>query len=76
MTKRLSRHGNSLALVIDRGILDILDIDEKTPLTISTNGRTLLVSPAKDAGFEAQFRRSLRKSHKRYGKVYRRLAGK
>ncbi|MGD9726854.1 MAG: hypothetical protein AB7G68_03120 [Nitrospiraceae bacterium] len=26
MIKKLTKHGNSLALVIDRGILDLLDI--------------------------------------------------
>ena len=42
MTKKLSKHGNSLALVIDRSILDLLDIDEQTPLQISTDGRALV----------------------------------
>jgi antitoxin component of MazEF toxin-antitoxin module len=28
MTKKLSKHGNSLALVIDRSILELLGIDE------------------------------------------------
>ena len=38
MIKKLSKHGNSLALVIDRSILDLLGIDEKTSLEISTDG--------------------------------------
>ena len=29
MIKKLTKHGNSLALVIDRGVLDLLDIDEE-----------------------------------------------
>jgi hypothetical protein len=36
MTKKLSKHSNSLALVIDRPILEILGIDEQTPLQISS----------------------------------------
>ena len=39
LTKKLSKHGNSLALVIDRSILDLLGIDERTTLDISTDGR-------------------------------------
>ena len=50
MTKHLSKHGNSLALVIDRGILEMLDIDEKTTLSVSTDGKTLFVSKRQDAG--------------------------
>ncbi len=33
--KHLARQGNSLALIIDRPILDLADITEKTPLTIA-----------------------------------------
>ncbi len=39
MIKKLSKHGNSLALVIDRGMLDLLDIDAETLLSIKTDGR-------------------------------------
>lgn len=28
MVKRLTKHGNSLAVVIDREVLDLLDIDD------------------------------------------------
>lgn len=37
MVKKLAKHGNSLALVIDKGELVLLDIDDKTPL--DTSGR-------------------------------------
>jgi antitoxin component of MazEF toxin-antitoxin module len=44
--KKLTRHGNSLALVIDRSILDLLNINVETPLSIKTDGFRLFVSPA------------------------------
>ena len=31
MVKRLTKHGNSLALVIDKGVLDLLGIGAETP---------------------------------------------
>jgi len=31
MIKRLTKHGNSLALVTDSGILELLDISANTP---------------------------------------------
>lgn len=46
MIKKLTKHGNSLALVIDRPILDLLKIDPETPLDVSTDGKRLIVAPA------------------------------
>lgn len=37
MVKKLTKHGNSLALVVDRPILDLLKIDPDTLLDISTD---------------------------------------
>jgi antitoxin MazE len=36
MVKKLTKHGNTLALVIDRPILDLLNIDPETPFEVST----------------------------------------
>jgi hypothetical protein len=38
MTKTLAKHGNSLALVIDKPILELLRIDDKTQLNVQTDG--------------------------------------
>ena len=46
MVKTLTKHGNSLALLIDKPILDLLKIDADTPLSISTDGRCLIIAPA------------------------------
>jgi len=45
LVKKLSKHGNSLALVIDKPILELLGIDENTPLHISTDGKELTMKP-------------------------------
>lgn len=45
MIKKLVRHGNSLALVIDKPILALLKIDANTPLEITTDGQALTVAP-------------------------------
>jgi antitoxin MazE len=48
MVKTLVKHGNSYALVIDRPILDLLNITPDTPLEISTvDGKSLQIAPAK-----------------------------
>lgn len=47
MKKRLSKHGNSFAIVIDKPILDLLSIDEKTVLNISTDGNNIIIKPTR-----------------------------
>jgi antitoxin component of MazEF toxin-antitoxin module len=74
MIKRLTKHGNSLALVIDRGVLDLLKIDADSPLNISTDGKCLIVSPVHDGKREKQFGAALEKFNKRYGRALKRLA--
>jgi antitoxin MazE len=73
--KRLTRHGNSLALVIDKGVLELLNIDDQTPLEISTDGTLLLITPVRDEARNRQFREALAKTNARYGGALKRLAG-
>jgi antitoxin component of MazEF toxin-antitoxin module len=74
MVKKLTRHGNSLALVLDKPLLDLLNIQADTPLKISTDGQSLVVSPVTDAKDEAKFEAALSKAHKRYGRMLKKLA--
>jgi antitoxin MazE len=74
MLKKLTKHGNSLALVIDRPILDLLNIDTETPLEISTDGCRLIVAPAEQSERREKFMAAQRTAHKRYGKAFKRLA--
>jgi antitoxin MazE len=74
MIKKLSKHGNSLALVIDRSILDLLGINEKTSLEVSTDGEALIVSPVRDKKRKQRFEQALMSSNERYGKALKRLA--
>jgi antitoxin MazE len=74
VVKKLTRHGNSLALVIDRPILDLLKIDAETPLDISTDGKRLIVAPAAISERRAKFDAAQEWAHRRYGKAFKRLA--
>ena len=74
MIKRLTKHGNSLALVIDRGVLDLLEIDADTPLSITTDGKCLVVAPVRGARRRETFRAALEEGNRRYGKMLKRLA--
>jgi len=74
MIKKLTKHGNSRALVIDRAVLDILKIDDDTPLEVSTDGHILIVSPVRDAARREQFRKCVKSANRRYARVLKRLA--
>jgi antitoxin MazE len=45
MIKKLITIGNSLGLIIERPILELLDIDKDTPLEVRTDGEVLIISP-------------------------------
>ncbi len=74
MIKQLTKHGNSLALVIDRALLEILDIAAATPLRIRTDGQSLIVSPARNAKRRRAFRASLERVNDRHGEALGELA--
>jgi len=74
MVKRLTKHGNSLALVIDRPILELLGVDADTPLEISTDGQVLIISPVRGEADRKKFDKALNKVNKKYGRALKRLA--
>ncbi len=74
MIKKLTKHGNSLALVLDRGVLDLLEIDADTPLNIKTDGKCLIVTPAQTPARQKKFQAALEEGNRRYGKMLKRLA--
>ena len=74
MTKRLTRSGNSLALVIDRPLLEALEIDADTELELSTDGDVLVVTPLRDPKRRRQVAEFVAEGHEQYGGVFRRLA--
>jgi len=74
MIKQLTKHGNSYALVIERPIMDLLNIEPETPLEIVTDGNTLTIAPVRDRKRRERFEAALLKTNKKYGKMLKRLA--
>lgn len=74
MIKRLTKHGNSLALVIDRAILDLLEISAETHLSISTDGESLIISPVRDPDRIERFEQALAQTNQRHARALKRLA--
>ena len=74
MIKKLTKHGNSYALVIERPIMDLLQINEKSALYVTTDGKNLIISPAGDKKNEARFESALTEVNKKYGNALKRLS--
>ena len=74
MIKKLTRHGNSLALVIERPILKLLNMDSETPVQITTDGNVLIVSPVRDEARTDRLTKALERANQRYGRALKRLA--
>jgi len=74
MIKKLTKHGNSMALIIDKAILEILKIGEDTPLELTTDGKSLSISPITDKDRLARFEGALSKVNKKYGKALKNMA--
>ena len=74
--KHLTRQGNSLALYIDRPILDMLDIDEKTPLKLGVEGRKIVLEPLSDEEVARRFSKAADKVEGKFSKMFKHLAEK
>lgn len=45
MRKKLSRYGNSMAIIVDKPIMELLHMKEDTIVEIETDGRRLIITP-------------------------------
>jgi len=73
MVKQLTRTGNSLALIIPKPILDMMGVEEDTPLTLQLDGKELRIAVA-DKADRQKFFSGVERSHKKFGNAYRKLA--
>jgi antitoxin component of MazEF toxin-antitoxin module len=73
MTKKLIRHGNSAALVLDKALLDILNVRMDTPLEVTTDGQNIIISPQRVANAETDLLEALERINRKHGVVLKRL---
>lgn len=66
--------GTSFGLVIDKPVLELLNINQDTPLKVTTDGSNLIISPIHDEAIEHAFQDSLNRITKRRKKVFEKLA--
>ncbi len=73
MTKKLIRHGNSAALVLDKALLEILKVQMDTPLEVTTDGKNIIISPQVHEKAEATLLQALERINVKHGAVLARL---
>jgi antitoxin component of MazEF toxin-antitoxin module len=73
MIKKLIQHGNSVALVIDKPIMEMLHITNETSFELTTDGKNIILSPQNTIAQENNILESLEKINKKYGNVLKRL---
>jgi antitoxin component of MazEF toxin-antitoxin module len=74
MIKKLTRTGNSIALVLDKPMLEALGLDENAEVEVSTNGQVIVVTPKRSAVRERRFRDAADKINRKYAGLFKRLS--
>ncbi|WNG51780.1 AbrB/MazE/SpoVT family DNA-binding domain-containing protein [Archangium minus] len=74
MTKTLTAIGDSLALIIDKPLLEQLSIDKDTPLEVQTDGQSLIIRPVRAEDRRARIRAATEKMMDAHDETLRKLA--
>ena len=74
MVKNLTRTGNSVALVLDKQLLEAANMDPDEQVEVSTNGRVIVISPARSKRDTEKFARAEEKMHAKVAGAFTRLA--
>ena len=74
MIKKLQKHGNSRALVIDKPILEALGVDSDTPLQVTVSGNSLVITPVNVGIGRERVLEAIEKLRPRYGEMLEHLA--
>jgi antitoxin MazE len=72
MKKKLSAVGNSLGIVIEKPILELLGINRETELEMTTDGQRLIIEPVKQR--RQRVTASARKVMDAHDETFRKLA--
>ena len=74
MIKKMVQHGNSSAIIIEKPLMELLDINSETPLEIVTDGKNLIISPVQNKERLNKLAKSLNKINQKHKKTLQKLA--
>lgn len=79
MLKKLSKTGTSYSVILDKTLMQLLSITPDTLLEVKTDGKSLILTPVEQSGFDesakdTRFLNALAKSKQKFENAYKRLA--
>ena len=74
MIKKLTRTGNSIAVVLDKPLLEELGLDENAEVEVSTNGQVIVITPKRNSARDRKFRKAVDKVNRKYAGLFKRLS--
>lgn len=74
MFKKLTRQGNSTALILDRQIMQLMGIDKDSIVKVTVNGRQLVIEPLSEQERSMKIKDIQNKVMKKNAELFKRLA--
>ncbi len=74
MIKKLTRTGNSAALVLDKQLLEAANLEPDAQVEVSTNGRVIVIAPVRSKRDVESFKLAEAKMHAKFAGAFTRLA--
>ena len=74
MIKKLTRTGNSAALVLDKQLLEAANLEPDAQVEVSTNGRVIVIAPVRSKREVEKFQQAEAKMHAKFAGAFARLA--
>lgn len=77
MKKKLTKHGNSMALVIDKPLMKLLNLNEKSEVKITIKDGKLIIEPVQKEikkRSAQQVREATRKIIEEYAEAFKKLS--
>ncbi|MFG0247492.1 MAG: AbrB/MazE/SpoVT family DNA-binding domain-containing protein [Phycisphaeraceae bacterium JB051] len=74
MSQKLIKHGDDWALVIDKQIIEALDISSETEFELSTDEKNLVLKPIREQDVDAKLDQAIDRIHNRFGNAMKKLA--
>jgi antitoxin component of MazEF toxin-antitoxin module len=72
--KKLTRTGNSIAVVLAKPLLEELGLDEGAEVEVSTNGQIIVIAPKRTTARDRKFRKAAEKINRKYAGLFKRLS--
>ena len=74
MVKSLTKVGNSHAIVLDRTIMNLLGLDERSQVDLVVHGSSLIVTPVRPTADRQRFEAAAERAEKKFSNLLSRLA--